>query len=106
MSQDIYALIVSGECFKLTKDQLESDPGNYLATYFLGDFAEATDGVQELHISKEPKLFTLIQAHLRGYTIFPIPDSIVPPYMTKETTIENLILEAEFYGLEILEEKA
>ncbi|PVF94821.1 hypothetical protein CPB86DRAFT_668215, partial [Serendipita vermifera] len=101
-----YTLVVGGEFFRLTKDQLVSDPGNYFATYFLGDFAEAHNGIGELHISKEPKLFALIQAHLRGYSIFPIPDLIVPSYMTKETMVENLILEAQFYGLGNLETKA
>jgi hypothetical protein len=53
MSDDIYTLIVSGESFELTKEQLESDPANYFAIYFLGAFAEATSGIRELRISKE-----------------------------------------------------
>jgi hypothetical protein len=84
---------------------LESDPTNYFAIYFLGAFAEATIGIRELHISKDSKLFAVIQAHLRGYDVFPIPDSFVPAYMTKETMMENLIMETRFYGLRNLETK-
>lgn len=44
----IRSIIVSGERFTFTKDQLESDPGNYFATYLFGGFAEGSQGVREL----------------------------------------------------------
>lgn len=93
-----YTLVVSGERFSFTKEQLESDPDNYFTTYFFGSFSGASDSKKELVIEKEPALFRLIQAHLRGYKILPIPDGYVP-YMTKDTLVENLLQEAKFYTL-------
>ncbi|CAG8758585.1 564_t:CDS:2, partial [Acaulospora colombiana] len=101
----IYSIFISGERFRLTRDQLESDPGNYFATFFFGDFAEAQNGCTELVIEKEPKLFRLIHAHLRGYTILPLSMSSIPQYMTHETALTNLIADAEFYGLQMLVDK-
>ncbi|PVF94079.1 hypothetical protein CPB86DRAFT_741155 [Serendipita vermifera] len=100
-----YSLIVSGERFELTKDQLESDPGNYFATFFLGDFAEASNGCTELIVAKEPKFIRLIHAHLRGYTILPLSPSSIPEYMTPETALLNLMADAQYYGLQMLIEK-
>ena len=100
-----YSVIVSGERFNLTRDQLESDPGNYFVTYFLGDFAESANGVNELVTEKEPLLFKLIQAHLRGYEILPLASTSIPTYMTMGTALNNLLEEAQFYGLERLVEK-
>jgi hypothetical protein len=101
----IYSLLVSGERFELTKDQLEWDPGNYFATFFFGDFSEAQNGCTELVISKETRLFELIHAHLRGYTILPLSPSSIPPYMTRETALINLMTDAQYYGLQMLVEK-
>ncbi|KIM22408.1 hypothetical protein M408DRAFT_27712 [Serendipita vermifera MAFF 305830] len=98
-------IIVSNERFDFTRDQLESDPGNYFATYFFGEFAEASQGVRELVVDKDVRLFRLIQAHLRGYEIFPLPDSAIPHYMTKEVAIKNLLTDAQYYCLGGLIEK-
>jgi hypothetical protein len=102
---ELYSIIASGEKFNLTPDQLQSDPNNYFATYFLGDFEEATRNERELIVEKEPLLFKLIQAHLRGYDILPLADGCIPSYMTKEGALENLLKEALFYGLDILTSK-
>jgi hypothetical protein len=102
---ELYTIIVSGERFNFTVDQLQSDPNNYFATYFLGDFEEAARNERELIVEKEPLLFKLIQAHLRGYDILPLADGCVPSYMTKEGALENLLKEALFYGLDILTSK-
>jgi hypothetical protein len=56
-------------------------------------------------VEKDVQLFKLIQAHLRGYEIFPLPDSAIPFYMTREVALTNLLREAQFYGLEMLENK-
>lgn len=79
MPLEKYTVIVSERRFVFTRDQLESEPGNFLATYFLGGFREARTGTKELELETEPLLFELIQAHLRGYDIFPIEDACVPP---------------------------
>ncbi|PVF94081.1 hypothetical protein CPB86DRAFT_834587 [Serendipita vermifera] len=106
LNANVYTLVVSGERFELTKDQLESDPGNYFQTYFLGEFQEAANGVKELTLHKEPKLFKLIQAHLRGYEVIPLSDTyVIPDYMTRETAIQSLLNEALYYGLAELQGK-
>lgn len=105
MSDERYVIVASGERFVFTRDQIESDPGNYFAVYFFGEFAEGSRGIRELVVEKEPFLFKLIQAHLRGYEIFPLPDSRIPSYMTKEVTITNLLREAQFYTLGRLEDR-
>jgi hypothetical protein len=105
MSNERYTIIVSGERLVFTRDQIESDPGNYFSTLFFGGFAEGVRGMREIAVEKEPLLFKLIQAHLRGYEILPLRDSFIPPYMTKEVALSNLLREAQFYGLQKLEEK-
>lgn len=105
MVDDRCTIIIGTERFNFTRDQLESDPGNYFATYFFGEVAEASHGARELVIEKDARLFRLIQAHLRGYDIFPLPDSAIPQYMTKEVAIKNLRHDAQFYCLGKLEEK-
>ena len=105
MSNERYIIIVSGERFVFTQDQIESDPGNYFSTFFFGDFAEGVRGVREIAVEKEPLLFKLIQAHLRGYEILPLRDTFIPPYMTKQVAVGNLLREARFYGLQKLEER-
>jgi hypothetical protein len=101
----LYTLIVSGERFTLTKDQLFSDPDNYFCTYFFGDFSESQNNPTEIAIEKEPALVKLIQAHLRGYMVLPIPEGFVPAYMTRDTMVQNLLVDAEYYGLEGLVDK-
>jgi hypothetical protein len=98
----LYTLVVSGERFTLTKDQLLSDPDNYFCTCFFGDFSESQNSPTEIIIEKEPALFKLIQAHLRGYRVLPIPEGIVPAYMTRDTMVQNLLIEAEYCGLDEL----
>jgi hypothetical protein len=61
---------------------------------------------QELKLAKEPAIFKIIQAHLRGYEVFPIPDGLAPVYTTKEVFIKNIWIESQYYGLTQLEEKA
>jgi hypothetical protein len=106
MSQEtvIYTLLVGGGRFELTREQLESDPGNYFATYFLGEFREAAEGRRELRLHRDPKLFKLIHAHLQGYDILPLSDACIPEYMTKETALQNLLKEALYYGLAELQD--
>jgi hypothetical protein len=105
MSTEHYTVITSGERFVFTREQMQSEPGNYFATYFLGDFAESKNGVKELVIEKEPLLFKLIQAHLRGYEILPLAEAAIPMYMTKEVALVNLLRESQYYGLQRLEER-
>jgi hypothetical protein len=96
---------VGSEKLVLTRDQLESDPGNYFASHFLRGFGEAATGPCELIVHKEYHILKLIQAHLRGYDILPLSDKVIPYYMTKETMISNLLKEAELYGLKLLHQR-
>ena len=105
MTIEKYTIIVSGERFVFTADQLESDPGNYFSSYFLGGFKEVPYGTREMELEKEPLFFKLIQAHLRGYDVLPLPEQCIPPYMTKEGALVNLSKEAQFYGLWDLQKK-
>lgn len=83
---------------------LRSDPGNYVASYFLGGFSNVATGIHEL-MGRRPQIFKLIQAHLWCYDILPLSDKFIPYYLTKETMISNLLKEAEFYGLDLLCQK-
>jgi len=94
-----YTIIVSGQPFVFTRNQLESEPGNYFATYFFGDFKEAASATKELELDTEPLFFKLIQAHLRGYKVLPIQNAYVPDYTSKKVALENLRRDAEFFGL-------
>lgn len=97
-----YTVVVSGQPFVFTRDQLESEPGNYFASYFLGSF----DGTSELEIENEPAIFKLIQVHLRGHEVFPFPDGLIPSYMTKESFVKSLLADAKRYKLPELVRKA
>jgi hypothetical protein len=82
-----YTLIVGNTPFVFTEEQLESEPDNKLAA-----ISRRTNASELL---AEPAIFRLTQAHLRGYEIFPLPDTAIPHYMGKDTMIANLLLEAE-----------
>lgn len=67
-----------------------------------GEQQLASGADHELVLYSDPKLFKLIQAHLCGYQVFPIPSSWVPEYMTPESALENLKRDADYYGLKRL----
>ncbi|KAG8818526.1 hypothetical protein FRC17_010801 [Serendipita sp. 399] len=95
-----YRLAVEETEFKFTKDQLDTEPGNALSEYF----SQLESGTY-LHLQKDPLLFKLVQSHLRGYEALPIPDTLVPDYMTKESALENLLRDARSLGLRRLEQR-
>ncbi|KAG8821285.1 hypothetical protein FRC19_008028 [Serendipita sp. 401] len=103
-----YTVKIDDAEFKFTKDQLDSEPGNELATFFLQGIDRASNSQSTgkvLRLEKDPLLFKLIQAHLRGYDVLPIPDTLVPNYMSKEGALENLQRDARSLGLRRLEDK-
>ncbi|KAG8767864.1 hypothetical protein FRC20_005422 [Serendipita sp. 405] len=110
-SQTLYIVKIGDEEFRFTQDQLDYEPGNYLANHSLQRVdSKARSHVVEadnrtLLLEKDPVLFKLIQAHLRGYDVLPIPDALVPNYMTKESALENLQRDARSLGLRRLEDK-
>jgi hypothetical protein len=104
MSSEKYTIVVSGERLVLTRDQIQSEPGNYFDTFFFGlGFMEGASGVREITIERDVHLFKLIQAHLRGYVVLPLADTALPPCMTREIALVNLLSEAQNYGLKRLE---
>jgi hypothetical protein len=98
MSNEKYTIVVSGERLVFTRDQIMSEPSNYFATFFFGAFAEGARGVREITIEKDIHLFKLIQAHLRGYVVLPLADAAIPPCMTREVALVNLLSESQYYG--------
>jgi hypothetical protein len=53
---------------------------------------------------KSPELFTIILDYLRGYTIFPLNESSIPPkWLPLHKTYDNLRRDASYYGLLRLE---
>ncbi|KZV82397.1 hypothetical protein EXIGLDRAFT_592112, partial [Exidia glandulosa HHB12029] len=95
---DKYTVILRGESFELYRDQIEFDAPNYFSSLFLGDFAEAQ--THSVELSRNPQLFRLILEHMSGYTILPLSLDAIPPLMTLNTARENLLRDAQFYGLQ------
>jgi hypothetical protein len=87
MSREKFIIAVSGEKLFFTREQLQSEPGCWFATFFFGTIEETAQGVCELAVEKDIHLFKLIQAHLRGYVILPLTDAVIPPYMTEDTAL-------------------
>jgi len=99
MTTEEYHIIVRGEKFILDKHQILFDSPNYFSSYFLGDFKEAAEGQRQLILRRDPFLFKLVEAHLSGYPVLPLPCSL-PAHMSPETAIEGLLCDAQFYGLD------
>jgi hypothetical protein len=105
-----YILVLRGERFLLSSDQLHFDAPNYFTVLFEGPLQEANEGKREVVLYRDPHLFRIIETYLSGYQIFPLPDDGWPKYMSKEAARKNLMDDAKFYGLDklvhLLEENA
>ncbi|KZV86377.1 hypothetical protein EXIGLDRAFT_840829 [Exidia glandulosa HHB12029] len=99
---DKYTVTLRGQVFALYRDQIEFDAPNYFSGLFLGDFSESQTRTVEL--SRSPDLFRIIVDYMSGYTILPLPATLVPLNMTSDVALENLARDAEFYGLQQLVE--
>jgi hypothetical protein len=95
-----YTVVLRGERFLLSSDQLHFDAPNYFTMLFEGPFQEAAEGKHEVVLYRDPHLFRIIETYLSGYKIFPLPDDGWPKYMSKEAAKENLMDDARFYGLD------
>ncbi|KZV82399.1 hypothetical protein EXIGLDRAFT_843783 [Exidia glandulosa HHB12029] len=94
---DKYTVTLRGEAFTLYRDQIEFDAPNYFSNLFLGDFSESQTRTVEL--SRSPELFRAIVDYMSGYTILPLTPAVVPATMASDSALENLLRDAEFYGL-------
>jgi len=94
-----YHIVVRGQKFILDEHQILFDSPNYFSSYFLGNFKKAAEGWRELILRRDPFLFKLVEAHLSGYPVLPLPYSL-PGHMSPETAIKSLLCDAKFYGLD------
>ena len=99
---DEYTVVLRGERFVLSRDQIFFDSPNYFTMLFTGTFQEAATGQREVTLHRDPHLFKIIQTYLAGYSILPLPDDWMPAYMSQEAAVKNLLADAQFYGLERL----
>ena len=104
--QDIFLVhFPPNDTFTITTDMLKYDTPNMFSSVFLSSsrFQETFSG--EITITnKSPELFTIIHDYLRGYTVFPLNESAVPPrWLPLEKTYDNLRRDASYYGLLRLE---
>ncbi|KAG8715167.1 hypothetical protein FRC08_010915 [Ceratobasidium sp. 394] len=97
---ETYNIIMRGETFTLTRDQVEFDSPNYFTSCFLGEFTESR--TRTLTISHDPELFKIILDYLSGYEVLPIYTSVIPSRMNLDLTLRNLLVDARFYLLDRL----
>jgi len=105
MGDDQYKIIIRGETFILTGNQLRFDYPNYFASYFRIQPAPSRNvasrsAEQEISLrDRDPLLFRMIESYLSGYDILPLSDHGWPQYMSKEAALKNLLADAKYYGL-------
>lgn len=91
--------------FTITADMLKHDAPSMFSSVFLSNSQFQETSSREITIpNKSPELFTLILDYLRGYTIFPLNESAIPPrWLPLQKTYDNLRRDASYYGLLRLE---
>jgi len=97
-----YTIIVRNISFVFFDDQIHRDYPNYFTNYFEGPFKESQDGVRVMRLNRDPYLFTFIHLYLSGYDVLPLPKGNIPHYLSEESRLKNLLLDAHFYGLDTL----
>src|SRR5277367_5465411 len=92
--------------FTLTSTMLQHDSPSMFSRCFLSTnslFHETTSRSITIP-DKSPDLFPFILDYLRGYTVFPLVESAVPPqWLPLHKTYDNLRRDAAYYGLLRLE---
>ena len=99
MTSEEFQVRVRDQIFVLDKYQILFDSPNYFSSYFLGEFKEATEGQRQLTLRRDPFLFRIIENYLSGYCVLPLPPNL-PPHLSPETALANLLHDAQFYGLD------
>ncbi|KAG8741379.1 hypothetical protein FRC10_002944 [Ceratobasidium sp. 414] len=95
---ETYTVIMRGEIFTLTRDQVEFDSPNYFTSCFLGEFAESQ--TRTVTLSRDPDLFRVIVDYLTGYKVLPLHASALPKRMGMDAALFNLLADAQFYLLD------
>ncbi|KAG9124429.1 hypothetical protein FRC07_011671 [Ceratobasidium sp. 392] len=95
---EAYTVVMRGQDFLLTRDQIEFDSPNYFTSCFLGEFTEAQ--TRTLTLSRDPDLFKIVIDHLSGYDVLPLHDSVIPQRMNSDAALRNLLADAQFYQLD------
>jgi len=88
-----FNIIVRGQVFKLSYEQIMYDQPNLFTAAFLDGFSEADTRTLTIP-GRSPVLFGFIYEYLSGYAILPNPD----------IDLRNLISDCEYYGLQRLKD--
>ena len=99
MQPEEYTIVVRGERFVLSRDQIFFDSPNYFTALFAGTFRDAVHATREVTLHRDPHLFKIVQTYLSGYHILPLADNWMPAYMSHEAALKNLLEDARFYAL-------
>lgn len=105
MGDTEFTIIVRGERFILTCDQLRFDYPNYFTSYFGIQPAHSrnvTTGIPPAQSDlrhRDPLLFRVIESYLSGYDILPLPEHGWPLHMSKQAALKNLLADAKYYRL-------
>ena len=89
-----------GEIFILSDEQPNFDARNYFTELF-----GTEGGTKETILYCDPKLFQIIEGYLSGYGVFTLPNTAIPPYMSRGTISKNVLADARFYRLNRLVDK-
>ncbi|CAE6454402.1 unnamed protein product [Rhizoctonia solani] len=89
-------VVVGGESFLLLEDQITFDAPN-LFTKFIDEHSENPQ--LPMRLSRNPQLFSVILEYLCGYTILPLRREVLPPGMHYGMALDNLRVDARYYGL-------
>ncbi|PLW41413.1 hypothetical protein PCANC_12018 [Puccinia coronata f. sp. avenae] len=89
-----FNIIVRGQVFKLSYEQIIYDQPNLFTAAFLDGFSEADTRTLTIP-GRSPVLFGFIYEYLSGYAILPNPD----------IDLRNLVSDCEYYGLQRLKDE-
>ncbi|PIL26305.1 hypothetical protein GSI_12061 [Ganoderma sinense ZZ0214-1] len=99
-SNNAYTILVRGEQFQLSRNQIDFDSPNFFSTCFSSGFTESAK--RTVTLDRNPALFALIVEYLSGYPILPLSAQAAPPLMSLAMARRCLLADAQFYGLQKL----
>ncbi|GAA5984674.1 hypothetical protein JCM11641_004556 [Rhodosporidiobolus odoratus] len=105
ISPSTISVVVGETTFKLTLSQLNTDAPNYFTSALELELEREEPAASTLYLpDRDPRLFTFIVSHLSGYDILPLPTNpaALPPTMSPEATLRNLLRDAQSLQLDKL----